>query len=66
MLYRAEIGHNLTTIYNLIDDSAEATFDTQIFLEKVISPLEFGRYEKNMSKKNFNIRKLEIQIYKLK
>ena len=49
-----------------LENKTIARFDVETFFINVISPLEFKRFEKNPDKKLFYIRKLELNMYKLK
>jgi len=42
-----------------------AKFDFEIFCTQVISPREFKSFESNPEKVNFEIRKIELNVYKL-
>jgi hypothetical protein len=53
------------TVFAFLDGKLAAKFDTDTFLTNVISPIEFKRFERNPDKNRFDIRKLELNLYKL-
>ena len=64
MTYKAIIQGD--EVFTYLDGKLKGVFDTDTFLSKVISPLEFSRFERNPDKKTFYIRKLEFNNYKLR
>ena len=48
-----------------LENKVVARFEVETFFVRVISPLEFKRFERNPDKRLFNIRKLELNTYKL-
>lgn len=64
MTYQIKFSGDLTFAY--LDNKQVGKFDTDIFLERVISPLEFKRFESNPIKTNFQVRQLEFNIFKIK
>lgn len=63
MQYQIKIIEDNT--FAFLEGKQIAKFDTDTFLEKVISPKEFKSFEVNPNKTNFNIRKLEFNLYRL-
>lgn len=63
MQYQIRIIEDNTFAY--LGNKQVAKFDTDTFLEKVISPKEFKSFEANPNKTNFNIRKLEFNLFRL-
>lgn len=53
-------------VYTYLDSLLVGKFEVDTFLTSVISPLEFKRFEKNIDKRIFHIRKLEFNNYNLK
>ena len=64
MTYTIQISGDFTHVFK--DGERVGKFDTDTFLLRVISPLEFRRFEKNPEKKKFNIRQLEFNLYNIK
>jgi hypothetical protein len=64
MLYHITISGDLITAYN--KDKRGGVFDTETFLTHVISPKEFKSFERNPNKREFEIRKIEFELYKIK
>lgn len=63
MQYQIKITGDNT--FAFLEGKQVAKFDTEIFLEKVISPKDFKSFEADPNKTNFNIRKLEFNLYRL-
>ena len=63
MTYSCTITHDY--VYAFKDGVQVAKFDYNDFMQYVISPKEFEAYFKNPDKKTFNIRRIELNLYKL-
>lgn len=63
MIYTCIIDGDNT--FAFLEDKKVGVFDTDLFLEEIISPSEFKQFEKNPLKKLFNIRKLEFNLFNI-